>query len=87
MDNPPIFFDPRFVSNVIAGYLVSVLGALALLLAGVWFAQAGEWLREGRKPAAWRALCAVGLILFLGGILWQFVGYGRVGVATWAAGP
>ena len=83
MPSPPIFFDPRFVANVIAGFLVTVLGAVVLFVAGLWFAQAGEWLRAERKPTAWRALCAIGVALFLLGLLWQFIGYGRVGAVTW----
>jgi hypothetical protein len=84
MYDPPVFFDPRFVANVIAGYLLTVVGAVLLLAAGVWFAWAGEWLGAARKPLAWRALCAAGIALFLLGLLWQFLGYGRVGAVTWS---
>ena len=81
--HPNIFFDPTFVANVIAGFLVTVAGAVLLLAAAVWFVAAGEWLRAGAKPTAWRALCALGVALFLGGWLWQIVGYYRVGLTVW----
>ncbi len=75
MYDPPIFFDLSFVRNVIAGFALTLLGALVLLAAGVWSSQAGEWLRGERRPAAWRALCALGLALFVIGIVWQLIGY------------
>jgi len=81
--HPNIFFDPTFVANVITGFLVTLAGAVLLLVAAVWFMVAGEWLPAGAKPTAWRALCALGLALFLGGWVWQIVGYYRVGLTVW----
>ncbi len=83
MYHPTIFFDPVFTVNVMAGWLLTVAGALVLLVAAVWSVAAGEWLRGERKPAAWRALCAVGAGVFIAGWLWQIVGYYRVGAITW----
>ena len=83
MYHPPIFFDPGFVANVIAGWLLTAAGAVLLLVAGVWLSVSGEWLHGERKPAAFRGLCAVGLAVFLVGLLWQCVGYYRVGAVTW----
>jgi MFS superfamily sulfate permease-like transporter len=83
MYHPPIFFDPGFVVNVIAGWLLTAAGAVMLLLAGVWLSVAGEWLDGAPKPAAFRGLSAIGLAVFLAGLLWQIVGYYRVGAVTW----
>ena len=83
MPHPTIFFDPVFVVNVIAGWLLTALGAVILLAAAIWFVAAGEWLHGEPKPAAWRALCAAGFAAFLAGWLWQIVGYYRTGALTW----
>src|SRR5262249_49526430 len=85
MYHPTIFFEPVFVVSVIAGFLVTVLGALLLLVAAVWFVAAGEWQNTAASPAAGRALCALGLAAFLGGWLWQLVGYWHVGAVTFGA--
>jgi len=34
-------------------------------------------------PTAFRALTGLGLVMFLGGIVWQFVGYFRTGTLSW----
>jgi hypothetical protein len=83
MYHPTIFFDPQFTLSVMAGWLLQAAGAGALLLAAGWFSWAGEWRRGGTPPAAFRALAGLGFVLFLGGILWQFVGYWRTGVLGW----
>jgi len=78
-----IFFDPVFVINVIAGFLLTLAGAGLLLLAAIWSVFAGEWLHGEKRPAAWRGLCGVGAAVFLLGLVWQIVGYYRVGAVTW----
>jgi len=83
MYHPPIFFDPQFTMGVMAGWLLQAAGVGALLLAGLWFSIAGEWRRGTPAPTAFRALTGLGLVMFLGGILWQFVGYFRTGVLSW----
>ncbi len=83
MSHPPIFFDPQFTLGVMAGWLLSIAGVGALLLAAVWFSLAGEWRRGSAPPAVFRALSGLGLVLFLGGLLWQFVGYWGTGVLSW----
>ncbi|HEY7869179.1 MAG TPA: hypothetical protein VIF59_08125 [Methylomirabilota bacterium] len=81
--SPTIFFDPQFTIGVMAGWLLQAAGAVALLLAAGWFSFAGEWRRGTRPPAAFRALTGLGLVMFLGGILWQFVGYFTTGTLSW----
>jgi hypothetical protein len=49
----------------------------------VWFSLAGEWRRGTPAPTAFRALAGLGFVMFLGGILWQFVGYWKTGVLSW----
>ncbi len=82
--HPTIFLDPQFTMSVMAGWILTVVGVVILLLVGVWFSVAGEW-RHGaaRPPAAFRAACGLGLVLFLGGLLWQFVGYWTSGTLSW----
>ena len=43
----------------------------------------GEWRRGTPAPTAFRALHGLGFVMFLGGILWQFVGYFRTGTLSW----
>jgi hypothetical protein len=83
MYDPPIFFDPQFTLAVMAGWVLTLAGAGTLLLAAAWFSFAGEWRRSGSPPAAFRALSGLGLVLFLGGLLWQFVGYWVSGALSW----
>ena len=83
MYHPTIFLEPQFTMAVMAGWLLTVAGAGALLLAAVWFSFAGEWRRGTAPPAAFRALSWLGLALFLGGLLWQFVGYWTSGTLSW----
>jgi len=82
--HPTIFLDPQFTIGVMAGWILSVLGVGALLLASVWYSLAGEW-RGGsvRPPSAFRALLGLGFVFWLGGLLWQFVGYWKTGTLSW----
>jgi hypothetical protein len=81
--HPPIFFDPSFVANIIAGWFLTAGGVVLLLVAGVWSSVAEEqWLRGTPKPRAWRGLCAIGLAAFIAGWLWQMVGYYRIGALS-----
>jgi hypothetical protein len=82
--HPTIFLDPLFTLSVMAGWILTVVGVVLLLLVGVWFSAAGEWRRgAGHAPAAFRAAYGLGLVMFLGGLLWQFVGYWVSGSLSW----
>ncbi len=84
MYHPPIFFDPQFTLSVMAGWLLTVAGVVILLLVGIWFSVAGEWRRgSARPPTAFRAISGLGAALFVGGLLWQFVGYWTSGALSW----
>jgi hypothetical protein len=81
--HPTIFFDPVFVIGVIAGLFVTAAGVGLLLIAGIWSSIAGEWLKPGEsKPPAYRGLCALGIVLFVAGLVWQSVGYYKIGALT-----
>jgi len=71
-------YSHTFALNVLAGYGLTVLGALMGLAAAVWFMRAGEWLRGGTRPAAFRALATLAFVLFTVGIFWQLAGYLRI---------
>ena len=67
-------YSPVFACNVLAGYGLTVLGALLALAAGVWWMTAGEWLK-GAQPAAFRGLSTLAFLLFVVGLFWQLFGY------------
>ena len=71
-------YSHSFALNVLAGFGVMGLGALLALVAGVWWMRAGEWLRGGPPPAAFRALGTLAFLLFIIGIFWQLAGYLRI---------
>jgi hypothetical protein len=70
-------YSPIFAVNVLAGYLLTVLGALLALAAAVWWVRAGEW-SHGKPPPAFRMLATAAFSLFVVGIFWQLVGYLRL---------
>ena len=81
--NPPIFFDPVFVRDVIIGFLILLAGAGLLLVAGAWWSYASDSRQVSPPSSAWRGLCAVGWAMFLFGWLWQLFGYVRFGILNW----
>ncbi len=76
-------YSPAFVSNVLAGYILTVLGAVFALAAGVWWMRAGEWSRGEPQPPAFRALTAAAFLFFIVGLFWQLIGYLRLEYAGW----
>ena len=81
---PPIFLDPVFTLGVMAGWIITVVGAVLLLVAAIWYSLAGEWRRgTAGPPSAFRALTGLGFVFWLGGILWQFIGYFTTGSLSW----
>ncbi|HEX7787796.1 MAG TPA: hypothetical protein VF653_16375 [Methylomirabilota bacterium] len=82
--HPTIFMDPVFTVSVMAGWILTLAGAGLLLVGAVWFSLAGEWRQgSGRPPSAFRALVGFGFFCWLGGLLWQFIGYFTTGAVTW----
>jgi hypothetical protein len=70
----PMAYSSTFALSVIAGYLLTVLGAVLSLVTVIWWMAAGEW-RHHQPPPSFRALTAVALGIFIIGIFWQLVGY------------
>jgi hypothetical protein len=84
MDKPNVLFDSLFMQAVGTGWGLTVAGALVLLVAAVWYSTANRSRTIDRAPAGFRGLVVVGVGLFLVGLAWQVVGYGVLGVATFA---
>jgi hypothetical protein len=70
-------YSQTFAVNIIAGYLLTVLGALLALAAVVWWTRAGEWAHQ-TPPPAYRALSRGAIVLFVIGLVWQLAGYLRL---------
>ncbi len=71
-------YSPSFAWDVVAGYTLTVVGAVLSLVAGVWWMQAREWARGVEQPPAFRALCTAAFALFTLGLFWQLFGYLRL---------
>ena len=80
--HPTIFFDPVFVTNVIAGYLLTLLGAGILLVGGVWWSLASDASQESPRTGAFRAVCGLGWAVFVAGWVWQIIGYINTNAVT-----
>jgi hypothetical protein len=70
-----IAYSHAFTVNIVAGYLLVLLGDLLALVAAGWWVQAQEWLNSGPPPRTFRALTVAAFTLFAIGIFWQLVGY------------
>jgi len=73
-------YSQAFAMNVLAGYLLTVVGAVLALAAAVWWTLAREW-AHGAPPPAFRALSALAVVLFVAGLFWQLMGYIRLDYA------
>jgi len=79
----PITYSEAFTLNVIAGLLVTLLGAaLAIVLVVLWTREEDR-AHGGPPPAAVRKLTVAAFGLFVIGIFWQLVGYLRLERAGW----
>jgi hypothetical protein len=83
--HPTIFFDPAFTTNVLAGFVVTVLGALILLVAGAWWSWSSDSSQQSPQSGAWRALCVLGWAVFIAGWIWQIAGYINTGTIAWTS--
>lgn len=83
MAAPRVLFDAEVMSNVGAGWVLGLLGAGLLLVAAVWWSWQADTAQTNPKPFAWRVLCGMGWVFFIAGIIWQLVGYFRIGAVTW----
>lgn len=83
--HPVIFFDPRFVTHVIAGWVLTLAGVGLLLVAAAWWSWRSDASQQSPRSGLWRLVSFAGWACFVGGLVWQFVGYGRYGILVWAA--
>jgi hypothetical protein len=81
--SPTIFLDKLFTEAVMAGWIVTLLGAGLLLLAAAWWSFAQDASQQSPRSGLWRGLCTLGFVTFLAGIGWQLVGYVRFGILNW----
>ena len=82
-EHPSIFNDPYFTVAVTLGWLVMVSGAVILLLTAIRYARVLDGTYPPSGPPAFRALSALGATLFVGGLIWQLIGYFMTGVVWW----
>jgi hypothetical protein len=79
----PIAYSEAFTWNVIAGLLITLLGAALAIAVTVWWTRAEDQAHGGPPPSAVRTLTAVAFGLFTIGILWQLIGYLRLQRTGW----
>jgi hypothetical protein len=78
-----IAYSSTFTPNVIAGLLLTLLGAVLALALTVCWSWAEDRAHGGPPPPAIRKLSAVAFALFTIGIFWQLIGYLRMEWAGW----
>jgi hypothetical protein len=83
MPYPTIFFGEAFLINVVIGWFLTAGGALLIMAGAVWATWAESTVpAQTPKSGPWRGLYALGLVAFVGGWIWQAIGYYRIGVLT-----
>jgi hypothetical protein len=81
MDKTRVLFDSAVMTAVGVGWVITVLGALVLLACAVWWSAANRSRTIDQAPSGWRPAVGLGMILFVGGLAWQVLGYARIGIA------
>ena len=79
----PIAYSEVFTMNVIAGLLVTLLGAALAIALTVWWTREEDRAHGGSPPPAVRKLTVVAFGLFVIGIFWQLIGYLRLERGGW----
>jgi uncharacterized membrane protein YidH (DUF202 family) len=79
----PIAFSEAFTLNVIAGLLITLLGAALAIAAAVWWTRAEDRAHGGPPPPAVRKLMVAAFGLFTVGVFWQLIGYLRLERSGW----
>jgi hypothetical protein len=79
----PIAYSEAFTLNVIAGLLITLLGAALAIAVTVWGTRAEDRAHGGPPPPAVRKLAVAAFSLFVIGIFWQLIGYLRLERAGW----
>ena len=78
-----IAYSSTFTPNVIAGLLLTLLGAVLALALTVCWSWAEDRALGGPPAPIIRKLFAAAFALFAIGIFWQLIGYLRVDRAGW----
>jgi len=79
----PIAYSEAFTRNVIAGLLITLLGAALAIAVTVWWTRAEDQAHGGPPPSAIRKLTVAAFGLFVLGIFWQLIGYLRLERTGW----
>jgi uncharacterized membrane protein YidH (DUF202 family) len=79
----PIAYSEPFTLNVIAGLLITLLGAALAIAAAVWWTRAEDRAHGGPPPPVVRKLTVIAFGLFAIGVFWQLIGYLRLERAGW----
>ena len=79
----PIAYSEAFTLNVIAGLLITLLGAVLAIAVIVWGTRAEDQAHGGPPPPAVRKLTVVAFGLFTIGVFWQLIGYLRLERTGW----
>src|SRR5215467_5112124 len=77
----PLHISEAFTRDVTVGFLVTIVGAVLIMIGAVCWQYFGGWAPRGRSPFALSAFCAVAVGLFSAGLIWQLVGYLQLGYA------
>jgi hypothetical protein len=79
----PIAYSGPFTTNVIAGLLVTLLGAGLALVVTVWWTRAEDSAHGGPPPPIVRKVTALAFGIFTVGVFWQLFGYLRLERFGW----
>jgi len=79
----PLHVSDAFTRDITIGFLVSLIGAVLIMLVGVGWQYFGGWAPRGHSPFTLPAFCAVAVGLFSVGLVWQLVGYLRLEYTSW----
>jgi len=79
----PLHISEAFTRDVTVGFLVTMVGAVLIMIVAVCWQYFGGWAPRGRSPFALSAFCAVAVSLFSAGLVWQLVGYLRLEYTRW----
>jgi len=78
MPTSPLAYSMPYLTNIVAGFLVTFAGAGLALIAGVWYMLTNDYRGAAARPMAFRALTGLAVLLFIVGIFWQLAGYLRL---------
>jgi len=78
-----LHISEAFTRDVTLGFLVTMVGAILIMVVAVCWQYFGGWAPRGGSSFALPAFCAVAVGLFSAGLVWQLVGYLRLEYTRW----